>query len=266
MNSFTVVRAAFGVATARHPARLLAILIFLAGFGARGDGLSEGRALVNQLLAQRPTGNYTATGTLNIRGGSGQSLALTARFQTIVTATNWLSTYQAGDTRQIFRLAIVHAADRPDAYYYSTNSPAPILDMPTFSPHDSRLTGAQTMTAFAGSDFWVADLGLEFLHWPEQKILRKEVKRSRGCSVLESTNPHPLAGGYARVVSWIDSETGGIVQAKAYDADNQLLKEFYPKDFKKVNGQWQVGLMEMDNDQTDSRSRLEFNLDPHPAP
>ena len=52
-----------------------------------------------------------------------------------------------------------------------------------------------------------------------------------------------------------------FVQAFAYDADNQVLKEFYPKDIKKVNGQWQVGMMEMDNDTTDSRTRLVFDLD-----
>ena len=116
------------------------------------------------------------------------------------------------------------------------------------------------MTSFANSDFSLCDLGLEFFHWPEQKILKKEVKRSRGCSVLESTNPDPSTNGYSRVVSWIDEETLGIVQAYAYDAKGKLLKEFYPKDFEKVNGQWQVQEMEMLNDQTGSRSRLVFDL------
>ena len=116
------------------------------------------------------------------------------------------------------------------------------------------------MIPFANSDFWIADLGLEFFHWPEQKILKKEFARGRGCMVLESTNPNPSANGYSRVVSWIDEETLGIVQAKAYGAQGKLLKEFYPKDFKKVNGQWQLQSMEIDNAQTGSRTRLEFDL------
>jgi hypothetical protein len=63
------------------------------------------------------------------------------------------------------------------------------------------------------------------------------------------------------VDSWIDEETLGIVQAYAYDAQGRKLKEFYPKDFKKdVNGQWQVGMMEMINVQTKSRSQIEFDL------
>ena len=104
------------------------------------------------------------------------------------------------------------------------------------------------------------DLGLEFFHWPQQKILRKENKRSRGCMVLESTNPNPSANGYSRVVSWIDEESGGIVHAEAFDARNKLLKEFDPKSFKKVNGQWELQEMEIRNVQTGSRSRIEFDL------
>ena len=78
--------------------------------------------------------------------------------------------------------------------------------------------------------------------------------------VLESTNPNPSTNGYSRVVSWIDEESLGIVEAYAYDANGKLLKDFYPKDFKKVNGQWQVQTLIMENVQPGSRSRLEFDL------
>ncbi|HEX5398095.1 MAG TPA: outer membrane lipoprotein-sorting protein [Verrucomicrobiae bacterium] len=114
--------------------------------------------------------------------------------------------------------------------------------------------------AFAGSDFWICDLGLEFFHWPDQKILRGETMRTRFCKVLESTNPNPSTNGYSRVVSWIDNESLGIVQAKAYDAKGELLKDFYPKDVKKVDGQWQVGRLDIYNIQTGSHTRLEFDL------
>ena len=62
------------------------------------------------------------------------------------------------------------------------------------------------------------------------------------------------------MVSWIDNESGGIVQAEAYDLNNKLLKEFAPKSFKKVNGQWELQEMEIRNVQTGSRTRLEFDL------
>jgi len=113
---------------------------------------------------------------------------------------------------------------------------------------------------FAGSDFWLMDLGLEFLHWPGQFVLRKELRSSTACTVLESVNPNPAALGYTRVISWVDIDSGGLVFAEAYDARGLLLKEFAPKKLQKVDGQYQLREMEMRNVQTGSRTRIEFEL------
>lgn len=86
------------------------------------------------------------------------------------------------------------------------------------------------------------------------------MKRGRAYTLLESTNPDPSINGYSRVLSWIDKETGGILQAEAYDIHGKPLKEFEPKSFKKVDGQWQLQEMEIRNVQTGSRTRLEFDL------
>jgi len=213
------------------------------------DPAQAGRQLVAQLLAQRPAQNYTNHGVLHIKGAGGYRAEAELGLAITLTDTNWSTTYTIG-TAPAETLEIIHADGMPNRYFYQAPRTNPV-----------EVSGEATMSPVAGSDFWIADLGLEFLHWPKQTLLKKEVKRSRGCSVLESVNPHPSAGGYARVVSWLDSESGGVVQAFAYDANNQLLKEFYPKELKKVDGQWQVGLMEMNNDQTGSRTRLELGTD-----
>jgi hypothetical protein len=252
---------------------LAAMILFFAG-GATAqttnvlsDAEIQGRQLARKLLDERPAENFTNTGVLQIRNAQGKRSEVPVKCEVITTLTNsnWESIYEAGATNQAFTLLVIHATDRSDQYFYHTNSAesVPILtDIPIlghlFRSH--QLTGAELMFPFAGSDFWLADLGLEFLHWPGQKILRGDTARGRLCKVLESTNPNPSPNGYSRVLSWIDNETPGIVEAKAYDAQNKLLKEFYPKDIKKVNGQWQVGSMEIDNDQTRSRTWLEFNL------
>ena len=251
----------------RHPlSRTLTALLLLCVFRAPAadstDAEVQGRQLVQHLLDQRPTENYTNTGVLHIRGAHGKTTEVPVRVEIKVTATNWSATYEAAvGTNRLASLYIAHEADRRVEYYYRTNlvlGAIPILSPLFRSP---KLAAGETMTAFAGSDFWIADLGLEFLQWPQQKLVKKEVKRSQGCSVLESVNPNPAAHDYARVVSWIDSENGGIVQAFAYDAQDQLLKEFYPENFKKVNGEWRVGKMEMDNDQSKSSTILKFDLD-----
>ena len=227
------------------------------------DAEMQGRALTQQLLAQQPTENYTNTGHLRLRDATDHRTDVPLRCEILVTATNWATAYEANlGTGQIASLYIIHTAGRANEYYYRTNAVAGGIPILGHLFRSSRLSGADTMAAFAGSDFWIADLGQEFLHWPQQMVLRQEVKRGQGCTVLESTTPHPTVGGYSRVVSWVDTENNGLVQAFAYDSDGQKLKEFYPKEVKKVNGQWHVGMMEMDNDQTDSRTRLEFDLEP----
>jgi hypothetical protein len=120
---------------------------------------------------------------------------------------------------------------------------------------------ANPTNQFAQSDFLFGDLGLEFLRWPEQRVLKSEMKMSRSCKVLES-KPGPAAHslGYGRVVAWIDNETGGVIQAEAYDPRGKLLKEFELNSFEKINGRWQLQEMEMRNAQAKSRTRLTFDV------
>ncbi|MFM8468604.1 MAG: outer membrane lipoprotein-sorting protein, partial [Limisphaerales bacterium] len=68
-------------------------------------------------------------------------------------------------------------------------------------------------------------------------------------------------GGYSRVVTWLDQGTLGIVAAEAYDTRANFKKTFHPKNFKKVNGQWQLKEMEIINEQTDSKSSLTFDVE-----
>jgi hypothetical protein len=229
------------------------------------DAETQGRQLAQQLLEERPAENFTNTGVLIIHDGKGRLSEIPVICKTIVTAAAWRSIYEATLTNQTVMLFVIHAAVQPNIYFYDTNFTAQIpilgdIPQPGHLLRSHQFSGAALMSPFAGSDFWIADLGLEFFHWPEQKILKHEMRRGRSCQVLESTNPHPSPNSYSRVVSWIDNETLGIVQAKAYDAKGELLKEFFPKSFKKVNGQWELQEMEIRNDQTGSRTRLEFDL------
>ena len=259
-----------------HRAAIAAVILFLA-FGAAAqttNNLSEseihGRQLAQQILDQRPTENVTNTGVLQIRDSNGKSSGIPVESRVIAAKTNssWEGIYEATSTNQMVRLVVFHGTNQPNGYIYLTNSTeeVPLLgDIPVLGHlfRNHQLTGDQIMTPFAASDFWICDLGLEFFHWPDQKILRGETMRGVFCKVLESTNPNPPTNGYSRVVSWIDNESLGIVQAKAYDAKGNPLKEFYPKDVKKVNGIWQVGSMEIDNIQTGSRTVLKFDLKPN---
>jgi hypothetical protein len=239
------------------------------------DAEIQGHNLAQRLLEQQPATNFIQTGVLKIREANGTNTDFPVKFVTVVTETNWQTTYTAdfihydnsnnfgwrGDT-----ITIIHESGQPNQYknrssfIYGSKFRGEIMTLGPVGRTIQILSDKEIITPFTDSDFWICDLGLEFFHWPEQKILKKEMHRSRGCTVLESTNPNPAAQSYSRVVSWIDEETLGIVEAYAYDANGKLLKDFYPKDFKKVRGQWQVQTLVMENVQTGSRSRLEFDL------
>jgi len=208
----------------------------------------EGRQLARRLRDTSPERGFTNSGTIVIRDARKQRRTLHFESRVVVTGTNWTSFYTATDgTNQLTAFSVEHRPDAPSQYRLDhTNLPA----------------AGRTALPFAGSDFWLTDLGLEFFHWPVQLLTRREIKRSNACSVLESRNLDPPPDGYSRIVSWIDNDTGGILLAKAYDAKGRLLKEFRPIDFEKVNGQWQLKSMEMENIQTGSRTTLVFDLKP----
>jgi hypothetical protein len=214
----------------------------------------QGRALVADLLARAPE-PATNAGALRIRARGGQEKELRAKFEIYLTPTNWVSTYEAmvdpQDLKTV-RLTVIHEPGKPNEYL--------LRDAAGGSPR--KLTPAETMSSFAGSEFWVADLGLEFLHWPKQLLLRKEMRKGQACDVLESISPAPTPGGYSRVVSWVDTDTGGIVHADAYDQENELLKQFDPTALQKVNGQRQLKEMEIRNRKTGARSWIDFNPGP----
>jgi hypothetical protein len=217
---------------------------------------AQGRALVADLLARKPE-PLTNTGVLRIRGADRLQREIGVKFQVADSPGGVVTVYEAlgtAGTEGYSKLTIVHSGRSTSTY--SLVEDAKGADGNT---RERELSGDATMIPFAGSDFWVADLGLEFLHWPKQLLLRKEMRRSRPCDVLESTHPQP-AIGYSRVVSWIDIESAGILHADAYDANGNLLKQFDPTELQKVGSERQVREIEMRNRQTGSRSAIEFYL------
>jgi hypothetical protein len=213
------------------------------------QGEKEARILIADLLSRKPDQNSTNTGVLKIRTGDDKSREIPVRFEVFTTATNWVSAYEIVPEKpgiQAEKLLVTRAPGQANRYEWVKGDKG------------QTLTGAETLVPFGGSDFLAADLGLEFFHWPRQRVLRKEMRRSQFCDVLESVNPESY--GYKRVVSWIDADTGAIVHAEAYDQRNELLKKFDPTELKKVNGQYQLEEMEIRNPKAESHTWVKFNL------
>jgi hypothetical protein len=218
---------------------------------------SEGEALARELTSQRPAKPIDFNGEFHIRKPDGKRLDAPVLYSFEVRGDEWEDHYRssASATQGSEDLQVVHRPDQPNQYIFTQLSPD--------GTRTNRMTlaGAEAAVSFAGSDFWLTDLGLEFLHWRQQRLVRDAkitMRLGRPCKVLESTSNGE--GAYSRVVSWIDSEFGSIIYAEAYDSQNKHFKVFSLKGFKKIDGRWHVRELELRNDKADSRTRLEFNL------
>lgn len=210
----------------------------------------DAAALLKEILGNPPRDRSEMEGVLKIRAADGSQRDIPIRWSIQPTENQWLDVYQTPkNSAAPETLAIVHHPGSTNQYDWRKGGAAtPELIANPFVP-------------FATSDFWLADLGLEFYHWPSPKHIKTEMRKGRPCYVIESTNPGSTNGPYARVLSWIDAENRGLIRAEAYDAKNALLKEFEVKDIEKKDGRWQIKELLIRNDQTDSRTRLIFNLE-----
>lgn len=214
------------------------------------DGAKLGQTLAEQLRSAAPSEASEFTGVLKIRKpGFTNSVPIACKIDT--RSDGWTVTYEtkAGGNQPPQKLAIKHAPSKPNVYLYAEGTG----DLRELARHELNLP-------LAGSDFWLMDLGLDFLFWPQQRVTDFEMRRSRSCRVLESRDPKPVAGGYARVLSWVDVETDGILMAEAYDADGTKVKDFKVGSFKKVKGKYELQDMEIENPKAKTRTKLEFDL------
>ena len=212
------------------------------------EPVKEGQELAAKLRSAAPEESSEFSGVLEITAKDGRQRFIPIISKITVTSTNWQVVYQSAPTNGVpaETLTILHSPGQSNRYTLAIGAKPP--------------AAAPLAHAFAGSDFWLLDLGLEFFHWPQQRALRAEMSRSRPCRVLESVTPRPAPDGYARVLSWIDNETGGILQAEAYDPQNKLLKKFKLGSFQKIQGQWQLRDMTIRNVRTGQQTELKFDL------
>lgn len=212
------------------------------------EPVKEGQELAAKLRSAVPEESSEFSGVLEITGKDGRQQFIPITSRIIVTSTNWQVVYQSAPTNgtPAETLTILRSPGQTNRYTLAIGA------KPT--------TAAPLTHPFAGSDFWLLDLGLEFFHWPQQRALRAEMIRSRSSRVLESVAPRPTPDSYARVLSWIDNETGGVLQAEAYDQQGKLLKKFAIGPIQKVEGQWRLREMRIRNARTGQRTELKFDL------
>jgi hypothetical protein len=245
--------------------RLIVALPVALSAQAASPSSPNGPALVAELRAARPAENLEVQGWIRRRDAQGRRTAAPFVYRTVVGPDSWQTIYETPGGPEIAaqKLRVTHQEGRPPHYELQ---PAPADPAKPPPPHP--ITGSAAMIPFADSDFWLADLGLEFYHWTEHRIVDEAkitMRKGRPCHVLESRNPAPAAQGYTRVLSWIDRETGKPILAEAYAANGKRIKEFEIGGVTKVNGVYELKNMEMRDLQRDSRTVLEFRYEQRDA-
>lgn len=222
-----------------------------------GDPI-EGARIARELRSMRPATNTQWTGVLKRRLANRMAIEVPAACHIFVETNRWLSVYNSSATTNspAEKLVVIRYFDGPTEYHF-WQAPAGV-ELPA---QPVRLTGASADRAFAGSDFLLSDLGLEFLQWPTQLLQPGEMRRGQPCFVLDSLNPHPAEGGYARVRSWIEKEHLGLLMAEAFDANGKLVKEFTAGSFvKDASGNYQLKDMEIRSVKEKTRTELQFDV------
>jgi hypothetical protein len=223
---------------------------------ATPEEVAAGHALAERLRSAVPEENSEARGKLIIKAqGAQREIPIVCRV--IVNPADWETDYETAATSEsgAERLVVLHSTNGPNQYLYA-RAASPSAALPNLAP----VPTAEAAIPLGGSDFSLADLGLEFLHWPVQRELKGEMRLGEPCYVLESSDPH--GGEIVRVRSDIDKEFGAPLIADAYDAQGSLVKEYslHGSSFKKVNGRWQLEKMEIRNKKTGSHTELKFDL------
>lgn len=220
-----------------------------------------GHAYVQQLLRMVPREELGGSALIKRRGPGGALPDLRANFQVLHLQDRngtWANVYTAvgaaASKDEVRSFAVYRQVGRRSTYSIEIDK------MKVEDAFKKSFQGDGSMKPFAGSDFWIADFGFEFLAWPDQRKVKEEMQRSQWCIVLESRNPKPAKGGYSRVKAWFDKDTNGLVLAYAYDDQDKWLKIFKPTSFKKINGQYHLKEMEIKNVQRRTVTKIVYNL------
>jgi hypothetical protein len=209
--------------------------------------------LMQNLLARLPSKPVTLTGELLTSPATGDTSRLTLTIQLRYPRE---ATYTIGDAfgKPLEQLTVLRDHTRV-SYLYLTGdpmrgAPAPSLDQPIQN------------TALS----WM-DLSLGFLWWEGGRIIGQEENRGQPCYVLDRHAPARAMMPYASMRIWIDTRISMLMEAMGYDMLDNPLRRLSIKSFKKINHEWMVKDLEVENFATHAVTTLRIrNAVPSEAP
>ena len=204
-----------------------------------------GAALAESLRGMRLVNQDEIKGTLRIRKPRGKRENVPVTFRAKADGTAQVETFETARGT----LHIRKTPGKPNEYIFTAPD----------AKEGKKMEGAELNQLFAGSDFTLGDLGLEFLQWPNQQVIGRASRLRETCNVLLSKPAKVLPGGYSHVKCWVEIHNRALLCVEAYRGTKRV-KLFQAKSFKKLEGEWQLRELELRNDVTDARTQIQFDL------
>lgn len=206
-----------------------------------------GVALAESLRGMRLVNRDEIKGNLRIRKPLGKRENVPVTFRAKADGTAQVETFEtAKGTLQIRK-----APGKPNEYFFIAPK----------AKEGKKMEGAELNQVFAGSDFTLGDLGLEFLQWPNQQVIGRASRLRETCNILLSKPEKVLPGGYSYMKCWVEIHNRALLCVEAYRGTKRV-KLFQAKSFKKLEGEWQLRELELRNEVTDARTQIQFDLRP----
>ncbi len=190
--------------------------------------------LMGNLLARLPAKPITLTGELATTAENDQKSKLNIIIQLRYPQE---ATYTLCDTfgKSLEQLTVKRVKGIT-SYRYLKGEPLSPAPVPT---QDTRIQN----TALC----WM-DLTLGFLWWNGGKIIGRVEAKGQPCYLLDRrAPPEDLTAPYARVQLWVDTRISMLIQADGYDKMENLSRRLSIKSFKKINHEWMIKDLEVED-------------------
>jgi hypothetical protein len=106
--------------------------------------------------------------------------------------------------------------------------------------------GAAYATAVQGTDISYEDLSMNFLYWPDAKVLGEDTRLTRKCWLVEA-HPGGEPSQYGTVRLWVEKQSGALLGAEAYNRAGKLARRFTVRSVQQVQGAYFLKQMRIES-------------------
>lgn len=229
--------------------------------------------LLKRVIEQLPAAPIRVSGELLVRKRRGIPVNTYAfEFEAHWGHTPPRARYRIRDAfgNDLEQLTIIHGVS--PTYYYAAGNPLREAPPP------------QLTQSIQQTDLTWMDLTLAFLWWPDSTIVGEDTFRNFDCTVVDvhapicpsqaegevgSRRPSELpsslqprdptsleAPSYAFVRLWIAQKAPLLLQAEAYNEENECIRRFWVRSCKKIDDEWMIKEMEIQRFPAIHRTKL----------